>query len=398
MLLVAFNLRTAVTAGSPVLDSVRADLGLGAVGVGVIGLLPTVCFAFFGAITPWAGRRAGLERLLVAALVLTVLGQLGRALVGEAAGYLLGSAVTLAGIGMANVLLPPLVKRYLPDRVGAMTGAYSLALAIGASLAPALAYPVAEATGSPWRLPVALWAVPAAVALLPWLLILRGARVADHTATSVPVVRHWDRPVRTSPLAWGLAAMIGMASLNTYTMFAWLPRIYIDAGLPTAAAGSLLALYAGVGIPLSLVVPWAAVRLRNPLPMVLASVASCVVGYVGLMAAPASAPALWAVAAGLGSAAFPLSLALIGLRSRTAAGAATLSGFGQGVGYTLAGLGPLVVGILHETTGGWQLPIALLFGTLAVQVAGAVVICRPRFVEDDLHVAVDPTRVSGPRG
>lgn len=167
-------------------------------------------------------------------------------------------------------------------------------------------------------------------------------------------------------------------------MLAWPPQIFLDAGLSDARAGTLLALYAGVGIPACLLVPWVAVRLRNPLPLVVMALACFLVGYSGLLLAPTAAPALWAVAAGLGPSAFPLSLVLIGLRSRTPAGAAVLSGFGQGVGYAVAGAGPLLFGVLHGATGSWTAPFALLFASLVVQVTGAVVICRPRFIEDAL--------------
>lgn len=384
VLLVALTLRTAVTSASPLLGSVRHDLGFGAAALGLIGLLPTACFALFGAFTPAVGRRVGLERLLVVAMALAAGGQTVRAVAPSTTVYLLGSVVALAGMGAGNVLLPPLIKRYLPEHTGVMTGLYSMCVSLSTALPPALAAPVAHATGSAWRVPVAVWAVPAVVAVLPWLPLLRraGRPAADDAA--VVGGSPWARPVWHSRTAWGMAAMFGMTSLNTYSMFAWLPQIFTDAGLPVSRAGMLLAVYAGVGLPVSLLVPWLAVRLRNPLPLVLVGLACFGVGYGGLLTSPTAAPVLWAAAAGVGPLCFPLSLALIGLRSRTPGGAAALSGFGQGVGYAVAGAGPLLFGLLREATGSWTAPFVLLFASLVVQVTGAVVICRPRAIEDDL--------------
>ena len=81
------------------------------------------------------------------------------------------------------------------------------------------------------------------------------------------------------------------------------------------------------------------------------------VGYVGLMIAPYSLAVLWAVLIGVGTCTFPLVLTLIGLRSRTPAGTAALSGFTQSAGYLLAALGPFAVGALYDATGGWTWPL-----------------------------------------
>jgi CP family cyanate transporter-like MFS transporter len=146
----------------------------------------------------------------------------------------------------------------------------------------------------------------------------------------------------------------------------------------------MLSLYAGVGLPAALLVPWAATRMRNPFPLVLLFLLCFVVGYLGLFLSPAEHTEIWVIAAGFGPGSFPLSLALVNLRSATTAGSAALSGFSQGLGYALAGAGPFVVGLLYEMTGGWGLAFGFLAGTLLVQVAGGAVVCRPRNVEEDL--------------
>jgi CP family cyanate transporter-like MFS transporter len=366
------------------------ELGLSTSGAGLLGMAPPFAFAVFGALTPAIVRRLGLERTAWIGMALAGAGQLLRGFAPEAVSFLAFSLFALGGMGIGNVVLPPLVKRYFPDRVGPVTSAYVVLLALSTAVPPLLAVPVADEAG--WRVSVGQWSLLAAVAVVPWVVASRrpeARRPPELGALTAHIPIH---VVLRSPLAWGLAALIGVTSLNTYAMFAWLPELLVDAGLDDGQAGALLGLYAAVGMPVAVLVPWLAARMRNPLPIVLVTLLFYVGGYAGLALAPAWSPVLWVVLAGLAPAAFPLSLALVNLRSRTTQGSAALSGFAQGVGYTLAGLGPLVVAVLHESSGGWRLPLLFLAGTLAVQVTGAVVVCRPRMVEDDLSLpqSADP--------
>lgn len=95
-----------------------------------------------------------------------------------------------------------------------------------------------------------------------------------------------------------------------------------------------------------------------------------------------AAPVVWIVIVGLGPSTFPMSLTLINLRTRTQAGSAALSGFAQGVGYTVACLGPLLFGVLHDATGGWAAPFAFLAVVVGVLLVSAWQACKPRVLED----------------
>jgi CP family cyanate transporter-like MFS transporter len=321
-------------------------------------------------------------------MLLTTAGQLLRAAAPGTATFLLFSLLALGGMGMGNVVLPPLVKRYFPDRVGAVTGAYVLLLALGTALPPLVAVPAAEAAG--WRVSAGSWALLSLAAAAPWVATsLHVRRRSAGRRAAAPHIPAGD--LLRSRVAWGLAGLLGMTSLNTYAMFAWLPTLLVEAGLPTGYAGTMLSLFAAVGMPVSLLVPWLAFRMRNPFPLVGVFLVCYLVGYLGLLLSPATLTPLWVVAAGLGPSAFPMSLALVNLRSRTTEGSAALSGFAQGIGYSVAGAGPLVVGWLREATGGWGPAFAFLGATLVVQVAAGYVICRPRMVEDDLHVRPEPS-------
>ncbi|HUX72061.1 MAG TPA: MFS transporter [Cellulomonadaceae bacterium] len=404
IVLVALNLRIAVAAVSPILDLVRVDVALDDAQAGLLGTVPVGMFALFGSLAPLLARRFAIEPVLVVAMLVSAAGEIARSGASGPSVFLWWSAVALAGMGVGNVLLPPLVKRYFPDRIGLVTAVYSTALAVSTMVPPLVAVSVARAVG--WRVSLGVWAVVGVAAALPWIGVMvrsgvarRRARVlieaaaelrnrgpqtpSGRGATPQGVVPAGSTgAVWRSPLAWGMALMFSMNSLNAYTMFAWLPQILVDAGIDDAGAGRWLAVFSLVGIPTSFVVPLLATRMRNPLPIVVVFEGCLAVGYLGLMLSPASGTAAWTLLAGLGLGSFPLALALMNLRTRSSAGAVRLSGFSQGVGYAVAGVGPVLVGVLHGATGGWTAPFVLLFVSLALLLVGAVVACRPVMLED----------------
>ena len=385
IVLVAANLRTAVAALSPIVSQISTDIPLTATAIGLLGMLPPVCFAVFGIFTPVFTRRLGLENVLVLALTAMLIGHLTRGAAGSLTALMLGSVVTFAGLGVGNVLLPPLVKKYFPDRVGLITSLYVTVVSLSTLIPPLIAVPVADAAG--WRVSLGLWVLPVVLALVPWLTMFVRHRVQVTPGATVdeaePALlgRIWR-----SSIAWALAVVFAASSLNAYAMFAWLPQLLIDtAGVTPAQAGTLLSVYAAMGIPCALLIPWLTSRMKNVAILVYLGVAAFLIGDLGLLLAPGTLTWLWVVLAGLGPLFFPLTLVLINLRTRTRAGSVALSGFVQSVGYTLGALGPLCMALLHEITGAWTAPLLFLIGTaLAITVAGAVV-ARPHLLEDDLE-------------
>jgi len=403
IVLVALNLRTAVAALSPIFDEIGEDVSLGSIGIGFLGTLPLICFAVVGLIAPALHRRFGLEPVVVAALLAIVLGDVLRGLAVSYPMLAIGSAVTFAGMGVANILLPPLVKAYFPDRIGLLTSVYATTLALGATIPPLVAVPVADSLG--WRVSVGMWAVLALVAVTPMLMLAaRARRVAqdardardarrDRDAAETGGDDDLDEPqaaalgrVRRSPLAWSLMLMFAMTAFNTYALFAWLPSILIDiADATPAQAGLLLSLYSVMGLPASLLIPVLAVRLRNVGVLIWTGVVLFILGYGGLLLLPDQGTWLWVILAGLGPLLFPLALVLINLRTRTHPGAVALSSFVQSFGYAMGALGPLLVGVLHQATGAWSAPLLLLLGTAIVMAVAGIVVARPRMLEDQWH-------------
>lgn len=387
IVLAAVNLRTAVAALSPIFAEISVDVPLGSVGIGLLGTLPPLCFAIFGLVAPVLRRRLSLEALLTLSLVAMTAGHVVRAASDSYLVLALASTLAFAGMGVANVVLPPIVKKYFPDRIGLLTSVYVTVMTLF-SMVPALAaVPAADSFG--WRISVGMWAVLGLFALVPWVALwLRerrgGNAVAGDPLDEVPasvVGRVWH-----SGLAWALTVLFGMTAVNVFAAFAWLPEILTDiAQVPPAEAGSLLALYASMGVPLAIFVPMLAVRLRTPRPLVWAGTAAYICGYLGLLLVPTVATWAWVVLAGLGPLLFPLTLVLINLRTRTAEGAIALSGFTQGVGYLIGSAGPLMVGILHQLTGTWTAALLSLLATAGVVAVTVLMVARPRMLEDDWH-------------
>ncbi|MFG2054125.1 MFS transporter [Micromonospora sp. NPDC048930] len=383
MLLVALNLRAAVTSLGALLDEVRAGLGLSGTMAGFVTTLPTIAFAGLGALTPWLVRRWPAARVLVLAMLALTVGQVLRVVTDSAAVFVLTSALALAGIAVANILLPMLVKQHFPHRTGLVTGAYTMALTTGTTVAAASAVPVAHAFGS-WRAGLGVWAGMAALAVLPWVPLALRARAARRTATPTVATATPTRvrPARTR-LGWAMATYFGAQSLSGYAIMGWLAQLFRDAGYSPENAGLLLAGVTALGVPVALVMPALAGRLRTLRPLVLALTVFSTASYLGLAVAPYGPAPLWVLLLALGQGAFPLILTTIGLRARTAEGTVALSAFAQSTGYVIAALGPLLVGILYEATGGWTAPIGFLLVALAVQTTAGLVIARPRHIEDE---------------
>ncbi len=382
---VAFSLRSAVASLSPILAEIQADIAVPAWVVGLIGTAPPLCFALFGIVTPALERRFGLERLAITAMVVVILGLVGRAVAPDAGLLLLGTAVLFAGVGVGNVVVPPLIKRYFPDRTGLMTGLYSATLAVAAFVPPLVAVPVADAAG--WRFSLGMWAVFAVVAVIPWWAMLQRERVAaEGVAPAVveePAPRVLGRLFRL-PMAWALAATFVLSSTSVYASFAWLPVILVDiADVSHATAGVLLALFGAMGIPLSILVPIVITRWRRVGILYAGALIAGLTAVAGLLLAPTTATVVWVVLLGIPQGLFPVALVLIQRRTRTHEGAVALSGFVQSFGYLFAATFPLSFALINDATGQWTIPL-LMLGTLMLLAAPAgIVASRARTIEDE---------------
>lgn len=385
VVLLAINLRAAITGVAPVLAELQAQFGLSGVGASVLTTLPVLCLGAFASLAPPLAHRVGAEVAVAGALVLITAGILLRVVPSPVALFT-GTVLAGAGIATGNVLLPAIIKRRFPRRMGSVTGLAMMLMAGSGAFAAGLAVPLDHAAG--WRVAFAVWAVPSLVAALVWAARSRhdhrgraerprpaatnAANAADGGTGSLSLLR--------SALAWSVAAFLGLVSLVFYVLVSWLPAIMRDSGFAAGEAGLMVSAMMLIGIPLGFVVPLLATRLHDQRPLVLAVTALTMVGLGGLHLAPASGWVwVWVLGLATGSA-FPLAVTFLSLRSPSPAVAARLSGMAQTVGYLLAGLGPLAVGLLHSATGGWQVPLPLLLALVVPEAVFGLRAARPGFV------------------
>jgi MFS transporter, CP family, cyanate transporter len=292
--------------------------------------------------------------------------------------------LALAGMAVANVVLPSLVKLHFPHRVGLVTAIYTTAMSIGLTAALWLTVPLAHALGD-WRGGLGAWAAIAVVAAVPWFGLVAHDRHLERPETSVSYL-----DVLRTPLGMAMAVFFGFQSLQAYVVFGWFATLWRDADFTATEAGLLVGLVAATAIPLSLWAPTRLARSEDPRGLLFAMMACYLVGYAGLMISPHALALVWAVFVGVGTTTFPLILTLLGLRARTPEGTAALSSVTQSVGYLIAAAGPFTVGALYEASGGWTWPLALLLATvLPLFVVGGYV-ARAAVVEDQLRVRPGP--------
>ncbi|MBT2494898.1 MFS transporter [Microbacterium sp. ISL-59] len=388
LLMIALNLRMGVASVGPVLPAIEHDLGIPAAAAGLLTTIPVFAFGAFAFLTPTLTRWIGLHRLLALTMVVVALG-IGIRLLPSPLALFGGTVLVGAGIAVANVCMPAVIRQDFAHRLGLMMGLYSTALFLGAAAAAALTVPFMTALDGSWRGALAIWAIPAVLALLIWLPRAMRAITGSATAPGAPVdaiVEPRDEPRMSAllrdPVAWAVTGFMGLQSLSYYAALTWIPTILQDAGVPVSDAGLLLSYSSLPGIAAALLVPTMLRRIRPTwLPVVLSALL-CAAGLIGLLVAPGgAAPWVWMTLLGLGQgAAIALSLTYIVLRAPDARHTAHLSTMAQGIGYLLAGLGPIGLGILHAAVGGWAVPVAALVLLLGVQAVAGAAASRERHV------------------
>src|SRR4051794_3232698 len=371
IILIASNLRPTVTSVAPLLPQLRLDLGLSTTAAALLTATPVLCFGLLAPFAPRIADRFGMERTLGLVLLLIAVGLVVR--VGPVPATLFAGTVIAGGaIAIGNVLLPALVKRDFPARSGALTGVYTMALQTSAALAAGLSVPIATGFGG-WRAGLLVWAVPALVTLILWAPQLR-SRTKPLVVAAVGSVGDLLR----SPLAWQVTLFFGLQSLEFYAVVSWLPTVYQDAGFSPADAGLVLSVSTLAGAPAALIMPSIASRAKDQR---LHAIAVCLVigvGLIGVAVAPLAQPWLWAALIGFGNgASFPLALTLLVLRTRSSTDTARLSAMAQSIGYLIAALGPVLLGVVHEATGSWSAAIGLLVVLLVPQTIAGVAAGRP---------------------
>lgn len=399
LLLAALNLRIGVASVGPVLTSIRTGLGLSAAAASLLTTIPVVAFGGFAFLVPSLTRRVGLHRLLGVALLALTVG-LALRMQPSLASLYAGTVIAGSAIALANVVMPTLIKHDFPHRVSLLMGLYATSLFLGAAIGDGLTVPLQSALGGHWSSALALWSVPAAVAVLAWIpQVFRSPSAAGRPGASGEAgqaARGGEagpsfRAVLTDPVAVAVTAFTGVQCLGYYATLTWLPTLLQDHGMSPHEAGWMLSYSAFPGIAAALVSPVLAQRASPAWVPIMLSVGFDATAYAGLIGAPVHAAYLWMTLLGLGQgASLSLSLSYVAWRSPDVRHTAHVSTMAQGFGYLMASLGPVGVGAVHAASGNWTVPLVALALLLLPQLVAGTLASRERYVLTTAHEARFP--------
>lgn len=367
ILLISLTMRSPLTSVGPLVGSIRESLGLSNTAAGLLTTLPLLAFAFLSPFAPAMARRFGMERVLLYALVLLMGGIAVRSL--PAAPSLFAGTIVLGlAIAVCNVLLPSLIKRDLPHKVGLLTGLYSVTMNMFGAIASGLSVPIARDLGYGWNGALGIWGILALLAAVFWFPQVRKKKsAAVSAAADVPERRSLWR----SPLAWMVSLFMGFQSLLFYVLITWLPEVMTSRGFSEDGGGYMLSMMQIASLPASFAAPIIAGRMKNQRILVIFTTILYLISLSGLYFGDNTLVALWTILLGIaGGGTFSLAMILFSLRTKNATDAASMSGMAQSVGYLLAAAGPPLFGLLHDATNSWNLPLILL-----LTVSGLLFLC-----------------------
>lgn len=366
ILMVALNLRGAITCVGPLLKEIQAHFGLNGTAAGLLTSLPLFAFGFLSPYAAPLARRLGMEQAVLLSMLLLIAG-LGLRYIDGAPWLYAGTAFIGCGIAFNNVLLPGLLRRDFPSQLALVTALFTMVMVTCGGLGSGIAIPLA-AMGD-WRLSLLSWVIPAVVALVLWMPQLRA-----HTAPA-KAVHHsslWNRA-----LAWQVSLFMACQATAFYVMIAWFPSMMRDlVGISAARSGVILFIYQIFVLASVMITPVFIHRMKDQRAIAAVLSGLILAGYIGLYLDPAHALP-WMIVMGLGSGgALVLSITLFSLRVETATQSVALSGMAQAVGYSVAAVTPIFIGYIHDLMQQWTLALQLMIGIVLVQLVSGLLAGR----------------------
>lgn len=361
--LVASTLRTPLTVVGPIITFIKDDLQISHVLAGFLTTIPLLAFAVISPFAPKLSKRFGIELTLFLSMLLLALGITMRSL-GTTSLLVVGTIFIGVAISFGNVLMPSFLKLKFPMQVGMMMGIYSVAMNVSGGIGAGISHPIAVGSSLGWQASLGFSVGLAVLAAIIWSPQLKHNKPAPKSTqtTLKPTIPLWK-----SPIAWAVAATMGLQSMIFYTSSAWLPEIFISQGLSANKAGWMVSIMQLAQLPLTFAIPIIADKLPSQKPLAILASVLFAIGFLGIALGFTSLTVLWMIFLGCaGGTAFGLTMMLFTLRTKTAFAAADLSGFAQSTGYLLAAAGPVAFAFLHDVTGGWTVPTwTFLLATLA---------------------------------
>ncbi len=358
--LIALCLRGPVTGLPPLLDRISQQLQLNSSQSGLLVSIPLLAFAVFAPVASWLTRFFRIEKILATGVGLIALGMLIRAM-GSISSLYLGALLIGAGIAIGNVLLPSLLKREFPQFVVQLTAIYVLMMGVGGFVMSSFAVPLSDVANQA-QLPFSGWSFALAcqtVIILPAILVWFCCRITQHhqpkNTRGETNGRLWRRLS-----SWQVAGFLAVNSLFNYIVVAWIPAILVSHGYTDTTAGLYQGYLQLAGALPSLILAPFIQYLGSHRRLCLFATSLTVISILGWLYVP-TLSGFWSLSYGFGiSMGFILGLSFIGMRTDTPKQAASLSGMSQLFGYTLAALGPVLIGALYDWQQSWHPPLYVL--------------------------------------
>jgi MFS transporter, CP family, cyanate transporter len=375
ILVVTLNMRGAITCVGPLLETIQAKFALSGTAAGLLTSLPLFAFGFLSPYAAPLARRLGMEQAIFLSSLLLLAGLGIRWLDGTFFLYF-GTACIGCGVAFNNVLLPGLLRREFPAQLTMVTALFTMVLVSCGGLGSGIAIPLAEWGG--WRFSLVAWAIPALLGLAIWAPQLR-EHSRPQVAAQVPL-RMWNQP-----LAWQVSLFMACQSTAFYVMIAWFPSMMSDlVGTSAARSGAILFIYQIFVLASVMLTPVFIHRMQDQRLIGAGLSLLILVGYIGLLFDAAHALG-WMIVMGLGAGgALVLSITLFGLRTADAAQSVALSGMAQAVGYTMAAITPILIGLIHDLTRHWTVPLLLMVALAGVQLVMGVLSGRSLTIRETL--------------
>lgn len=400
VLLTSSNLRSPVSSFPPIADKVADGLEASGLFIGLAGMAPTAMFAVAAILSGPMAKALSFRAVISTAMVLATAGFGLRTIASNELPFLAGTMIGLVGVGITNTLLPAVIKDYFPFKLTVMSIAYMAVGQVSMATASVAAVPLVELGG--WRVAIGVWAIPPLLALLCWGVLVfavtpgtasqRGGEMLRqaHPRKLMGVINNKNNESRgayshiwKNPVSWGIVVMFAMTSSISYCFITWAPKIIVESGGSAQLGGVIGGVFAIVGTASSFLVPWMTSRFERGAAAV--TILSCSCMFVALLMVitdPMRLPVVWISLVSLGCSTFPLGLMLIATRTREPKAAAVLSSGAQGIGYTVACIGPFGFGALYDATASWTTGLSVLVGFNVVLLGAGLVASRRVFVDD----------------
>lgn len=404
ILLTATTLRSPITGVGALMSNIQGDTGLSNTFAGLLTTLPLLAFSLFSLVAPSVSRKIGVEKTMLYCMLLMCLGIVLRSLPSIWLLFI-GTAFIGVAIGICNVLVPGLIKRDFPYKIGILTGIYTSSMNLWGAISSGITPFLADQSWG-WRGSLGVWVILAASAAMLWIFVIWSGKTTSilnpvletktlhqvntddatlvnfNTKTSVKANTSVElKSMWKSALAWQITLFMGLQSLMFYVGIAWLPQIFYEKGISYQTSGLYL-FYMQIACMLgSFSMPIIGGRFRSQTSLAIFSASFFVIGYSGVLFGSPSLTLLSMIALGLGcGTSFGLVILFFSLRTHTGEQAAQISGMAQSIGYFLAAIGPFLFGLLHDLTGGWNIPLVVITAFAIVTVWFGWLAGRERYI------------------